>query len=51
MPGARVAIELGRWDEANTELGRIAVAIEAQARLVRSAADELRRALGQGLTP
>jgi N-acetylated-alpha-linked acidic dipeptidase len=51
MPGAREAIELGRWDEANTELGRIAGAIEAQARLVRSATDELRRALGQGLTP
>ncbi len=51
MPGAREAIEQGRWDEANTELGRIAVALEAQARLVRSAADELRRAMGQALTP
>ncbi len=51
MPGAREAIELGRWDEANTELGRIAVAVEAQAKVVRSAADELRRAMGQALTP
>jgi N-acetylated-alpha-linked acidic dipeptidase len=51
MPGAREAIELGRWDDANTELGRIAVALEAQAKLVRSAADELRRALGQPPIP
>ena len=41
MPGAREAIELGRWDEANTELGRIAEVIDAQARLVRLAAEAL----------
>ena len=51
MPGGREAIEQGRWDEANTELARIATALEAQARLVRSAADELRRALGQPPIP
>jgi N-acetylated-alpha-linked acidic dipeptidase len=44
MPAAREAIELGRWDEANTELGRIAEVIEAQARLVRSAAEALAQA-------
>jgi N-acetylated-alpha-linked acidic dipeptidase len=41
MPAAREAIELGRWDEANSELGRIAEVIDAQARLVRSAAEAL----------
>jgi len=44
MPGAREAIELGRWDEANTELGRIADVIDAQARLVRSVAEALSQA-------
>ena len=44
MPAAREAIELGRWDEANTELGRIAEVIDAQARLVRSAAEALAQA-------
>jgi N-acetylated-alpha-linked acidic dipeptidase len=51
MPGAREAIEQGRWEEANTELARIAVVLEAQAKLIRSAADDLRRAMGQALTP
>jgi N-acetylated-alpha-linked acidic dipeptidase len=44
MPGAREAIEQGRWDEANTELGRIATALEAEAALVRSARDNLEAA-------
>ncbi len=41
MPSAREAIEQRRWDEANTELSRIAEAIDAQARLVRSATEAL----------
>jgi N-acetylated-alpha-linked acidic dipeptidase len=41
MPAAREAIERGRWDEANVELGRIAAALEAEAALVRSARDAL----------
>jgi len=41
MPAAREAIERGRWDDANVELGRIAAAIEAEAALVRSARDAL----------
>src|SRR5206468_8679143 len=39
MPAAREAIERGRWDEANVELGRIAAAIDAEATLVRAARD------------
>ena len=41
MPAAREAIERGRWDEANVELGRIAAAIDAEATLVRAARDGL----------
>jgi len=41
MPAAREAIEQGRWDEANVELGRIAAALDAEAALVRSAKDAL----------
>ena len=45
MPAAREAIERGRWDEANVELGRIAVALDAEAALVRTAKDALDAAL------
>ena len=41
MPGAREAIEQGRWAEANEQLARVAGAIDAEARLVRSARDAL----------
>jgi len=41
MPAAREAIERGRWDEANVELGRIAAAIDAEATVVRAARDGL----------
>ncbi|MEK7403393.1 MAG: transferrin receptor-like dimerization domain-containing protein [Gemmatimonadota bacterium] len=44
MPAAREAIEQGWWAEADAELARIAAAIEAQARLVRSATDALHAA-------
>jgi N-acetylated-alpha-linked acidic dipeptidase len=44
MPAAREAIEQGRWDEANTELARVAAALEAEAALVRSAREALEAA-------
>jgi N-acetylated-alpha-linked acidic dipeptidase len=44
MPAAREAIEQGRWDEANVELGRIAAALDAEATLVRSAREALEAA-------
>lgn len=44
MPGAREAIEQGRWDEANAQLARIATAIEAQAAHVRATTDALSQA-------
>jgi N-acetylated-alpha-linked acidic dipeptidase len=45
MPAAREAIEQGRWDDATIELARIAGAIEAEAALVRAAADGLKGAV------
>ncbi|HEU4995051.1 MAG TPA: transferrin receptor-like dimerization domain-containing protein [Gemmatimonadaceae bacterium] len=45
MPAAREAMEQGRWDEANVELGRIAAAIDAEAALVRSATEALTTAM------
>jgi len=44
MPAAREAIEQGRWDEANTELARIAAGLAAEAALVRSAREALEAA-------
>lgn len=44
MPAAREAIEQGRWDEANAELGRIGSALQAEAALIRSARDALEAA-------
>ena len=44
MPAAREAIEQGRWDEANVQLGRIATALNAEAALIRSAKDALEAA-------
>ncbi|HEX7940038.1 MAG TPA: transferrin receptor-like dimerization domain-containing protein, partial [Gemmatimonadaceae bacterium] len=41
MPAVREAIEQGRWAEADTEMQRIAVVIEAEAKLVKAAADGL----------
>jgi len=45
MPAAREAIEQGRWTEANEQLNRIAVAVQAEATLIRSAKDALEAAI------
>jgi N-acetylated-alpha-linked acidic dipeptidase len=44
MPAAREAIEQGNWNQANTEMKRIAAAIDAETALVRSATDALTQA-------
>jgi N-acetylated-alpha-linked acidic dipeptidase len=44
MPAAREAIEQGKWDQANTEIERVATALQAEAALVRSATDALTQA-------
>ena len=45
MPSAREALERGRWDEANVELGRVAAALDAEATLIRSAREALETAI------
>jgi hypothetical protein len=41
MPGIRVAIEQRRWQEADTEIARVAKVLENEAALIDSAAAHL----------
>ena len=41
LPGVREAIELKRWKEAETEIVRVSVALQLEARVIESAAAEL----------
>ena len=43
MPGAREGIEQGRYEEADREIGRIAAALEREARLIDAASADLER--------
>lgn len=43
MPGAREAIELKQWKDADAEIVRIATALDREAELVNRAADVLER--------
>lgn len=45
IPGAREAIEQKRWQEADSEIARVAKVIDSEAQLVGSAAQELETAL------
>jgi N-acetylated-alpha-linked acidic dipeptidase len=44
LPGVREAIEQRRWDEANSEIVRVAKVLEAETALINSAAAELEQA-------
>ena len=44
MPGAREAIEEGEWSDVNNEIARIAAALQHEAALVTTLADELNKA-------
>ena len=41
IPGVREAIELKRWKEAETEIGRVAAALQNEANIIESAARDL----------
>jgi len=43
MPGAREGIEQGRYGEAEREIGRIAAALEREAKLIDAASADLER--------